>query len=116
MTNQEIDILICEKLMGWKVKKSKFTKRLRLHNGSFFFGNLDDYRFSSDMKDASKILELATNGGFKLSSTWDNKMFTCEFWVGPYSSKGEYISASDRSLPKAICLAALKTRESKWND
>lgn len=66
MTYKEIDIAICEHVMGWTVKKSKVTKSLRIHNGSFFFANLEEYKFSSDMNFAYKMEQEIENKGFQV--------------------------------------------------
>lgn len=108
MTDEEINRRIVEEVMGWTVKESRFGKRLRLHNGSYFFDNLDNYSFPTNISHAFEMENAIEARG--LSSKYGDALARIE---QEQFSKEEFIHPSMNWLcahasPKNRCLAALE--------
>lgn len=101
LTPRELDILVAEEIMG-----------LQVIHGFIDGGELEPERYSTDIAAAWQAIELSKGGGFKIHSTWNLTTFIAEFWIGPYSGSGRWVVGEADSVPRAICLAALKAKRS----
>lgn len=109
MTNRKIDELVGTKVMGWSIKRSKFSRKLRLHNGSFFFANLEDYKFSTN----PALIPMLERRMDSLNKSTQYATALCEVVLGPKGccSTGilfDSVFKVATATPKQRCLAALK--------
>ena len=118
----EINLAICEKIMGFERVSSEAGDYLEHLDGSWFRIETDNYlslahKFCTDMTSAWKVMEILSDedgcGKFELDKHWDCELdkytWGCSFIHNePFT---DWVWAD--TAPMAICLAAIKYRESK---
>jgi len=99
MTN-EMDRLVAENVMGWKYNKGKITREV--------YGVLQEYHWnpSIDKAHAMQVVDkMIADGWIETALVYDGKG---EWLVEFYKNDNSGESSVDKSLPLAICEAALK--------
>jgi hypothetical protein len=124
LSDRELDALVAEKVMGFDVRiaseyESVFMccamgncgKRDYLSEGDrYVYKEMPDHQpewllphYSTDISAAMEVVEKMREREF-LPCLWAAQMWIVEFWEGEKLVSGD----SGDSLPRAICLAALK--------
>lgn len=101
MTDAELDKLVAEKVMGWKPRKPTHGPCCTCQDcGWEKDGCLCYFSPSTDISDAMRVLKRFDNAVMTLGmGTWA---------VGMRRGADTFSHVEDDSLPRAICLAALK--------
>lgn len=123
MTDQELDILVSEKVLGqvpcpaWRYSNlgsagGPVSMKWTCSHAEGMCRPVDPKlpwpSYSTNIAAAWQVAErIGRRGGFKLDTTWGMNMIMASFWSGPYANKGLWISVGDVSASRAICLAAL---------
>lgn len=110
---KELDALIAEKVMGWRMELWSSYSEL-LPANKVWVGDDDNYRYvenfkpSTNISDAWHVVEwLEKNiGGISLESHCDERRYSFRVFNGTH-----WIVARAETAPLAICLAALKCVE-----
>jgi hypothetical protein len=112
---REMDALVAENVMGWKPHKvisCPFNKEgcLVYHYEGDWRPNWKDIvpNYSTDIKDAWKVVEKMDAGGYSLDITrYPNEKCRVNFHI-PFSSRlKDNVTAEGKEFPLAICRAAL---------
>ena len=104
MTNREIDALVAEKIMGYKLKREDCN--------SFWVDEDGDepnhsHKYSTDIAAAWEVLDKIQYGKFYSISNDDiYKKYRMEMKIG-MGKENEFVITGN-SLPMVICLAALR--------
>jgi len=114
MNLREIDRLVAEKVMGWKVSKGRSGLEWyeANENGKFeFIRSVTDFEPSTDIRDAWQVVEKMREGKiFSLCDAWDENdepIFYANFQYNDGYHVVNY-DAYAETAPLAICLAALE--------
>lgn len=107
---RELDELVCTKVLGWVYHKQQWIEFWKTPSGETF-ANADHY--STDHNAAFAVVEEMQQSG------WDFHCYRLvggEFWCcfdkSPDDAPDDFnFDASAKTLPHAICLAALATTE-----
>jgi hypothetical protein len=96
---RELDALVAEKIMGWKVEYGELGHEHFTENGEIKFLPF----YSTNISDAWEVVEKFDD----ISVSKDKKEFLCEIVVFN-GNIGRVYEAYAETAPLAICLAALK--------
>ena len=99
MENKQIDRLIAEKVMWWKVADHKNigVVEVIVEDGTTF--NLDQLKPSENISDAWEVVDKLSVSDFEL----------CKYHANYICAFGRFFKAYAKTAPLAICLAALKS-------
>lgn len=117
---RELDALIAEKVMGWKLKYNDYGKNPHWVNSEskavhyddhFNTCPADEFSPSTDIKDAWEVVEHFTKKGqdLRIQSEKDGTFWRCYITDEKDVFKEHWNVENVWDAPYAICLAALKT-------
>lgn len=107
MSNRELDVVIAEKVMGWKQDKDTWWST---DQGVMYDDEMPP--FSTDISAAWEVVRHLENGRFPMrweikQDGYDDGSIEVRFWSGPRMNY-EIHHAIEETAPLAICKAALK--------
>jgi hypothetical protein len=111
MTDNELDRLVAEKVMGWEYKENEGYPYYRGKNIGL---DINDFHPSTNISQAFEVVEkMIADGWVEMAMVYKNieKVWEVEFYKEGISFDGG--DSFDKSLPRAICIAALMAKESE---
>lgn len=107
MNLTRINLLIAEKLMGWKLVTYGQDKYFSRPDGSAF--RYERWNPTTIISDAWKVLEkLESLGDVLIAKDFNSSQWEVEITIWQYGVIQKHFEVAAESAPLAICLAALK--------